>query len=330
MRDSGPPESRQTDTGQTSGCGAVALGSRDGPEEGARARPAPRWADTAESEPQSDGAGAGAGAGTRAGDGAGEAGADTDGGGALRRRERIRLALRERLPTWLQVRCGMRLRTLAALTAALLVAVAFAVYHFWTGRPQTVRAPEPEPPRAAPAGPVPTPGGRPGPSAGRSVVVDVTGKVRRPGLRTLPSGARVDDALEAAGGARPGADTSGLNRARPLVDGEQIVVGAPGVPAGQAPGAPPAAAATGAGGGAGPGTGAPGPAGGPGVPGAPVSLNSATPEQLDTLPGVGPVLARHILDYRTQHGGFRSVDELREVTGIGERRFADLRPLVRP
>ncbi len=66
------------------------------------------------------------------------------------------------------------------------------------------------------------------------------------------------------------------------------------------------------------------------APAAPVSLNTATVEQLDTLPGVGPVLARHIIDYRTQHGGFRSVDELREVNGIGDRRFADLRPLVRP
>ncbi|WP_432035521.1 helix-hairpin-helix domain-containing protein [Streptomyces cucumeris] len=252
------------------------------------------------------------------------------------RGQQFRLMVRERLPTWLQVRCGMRLRTLAALTVALLVAVAFAVHHFWTGRPQTVRAPEPEPPRAAPAGSVPTPGGRSsdgraGPGAGRSVVVDVTGKVRRPGLRTLPTGARVDDALEAAGGVRPGADTSGLNRARPLVDGEQIVVGAP---AGQAPGGgPPVAGSAGAGGAPGSGSGAvgaPGATGGPGAPGTPVSLNSATPEQLDTLPGVGPVLARHIIDYRTQHGGFRSVDELREVNGIGERRFADLRPLVGP
>ncbi|MYU15958.1 ComEA family DNA-binding protein, partial [Streptomyces sp. SID8361] len=69
---------------------------------------------------------------------------------------------------------------------------------------------------------------------------------------------------------------------------------------------------------------------GPGAPGGSISLNSATTEQLDTLPGVGPVLAQHIIDYRTQHGGFRSIDELREVNGIGERRFADLRPLVQP
>ncbi|SCF76630.1 competence protein ComEA [Streptomyces sp. Ncost-T10-10d] len=95
------------------------------------------------------------------------------------------------------------------------------------------------------------------------------------------------------------------------MDGEQIVVGAP-------PG-PPAAASTG------------GAAAGGGSPtSGPVSLNRATLEQLDTLPGVGPVLAQHIVDYRTQHGGFRSVDELREVNGIGDRRFADLQPLVGP
>ncbi|WP_244320716.1 ComEA family DNA-binding protein [Streptomyces melanosporofaciens] len=254
-----------------------------------------------------------------------EAFEDEPGDGPLRRRDRVRLALRERLPVWLQLRCGMELRTVAALAVALLAAVAFAAYHFWTGRPQTVRAPDPEPPRAAPSEPGPMPRGRLTPSGGgRTVVVDVTGKVRRPGLRKLPPGARVADALEAAGGVRPGADLSGLNRARPLVDGEQIVVGAP-------EGGPPAPGAA-----AGPAAGAPnapnGPnaPAGPGVPGGSVSLNSATAEQLDTLPGVGPVLARHILDYRTQHGGFRSIDELREVNGIGERRFADLRPLVRP
>ncbi|MEU1803275.1 ComEA family DNA-binding protein [Streptomyces sp. NPDC019937] len=256
----------------------------------------------------------------------------TGGGQALRRRDRMLPALRERLPLWLQLRCGMELRTVAALAVALVAALAFAVHHFWSGRPQTVRAPEPEPARAAAphsgpmSGPMsgPTTGARPAAGAsGRSVVVDVTGKVRRPGLRHLPPGARVADAIEAAGGARPGADTSGLNRARPLVDGEQIVVGAPAhqAPAGPAPAGPAAAPAPGSG----PGPGAPGAPGG-GV----LSLNSATAEQLDTLPGVGPVLARHILDYRTQHGGFRSIDELREVNGIGDRRFADLRPLVQP
>ncbi|OPF78207.1 hypothetical protein VT50_0219790 [Streptomyces antioxidans] len=255
----------------------------------------------------------------------------------MRRRDRAGLALRERLPMWLQLRCGMELKTVAALAVALLTAMAFAAYHFWTGRPQTVRAPDPEPPRAAPSEPGQAPGGRPTPAGGgRKVVVDVTGKVRRPGLRELPPGARVADALEAAGGVRPGADLSGLNRARPLVDGEQIVVGAPAA-------GPPAPGAAASGSNApntanAPGTAtasnapnAPAPAGpGAPAPGGSVSLNSATAEQLDTLPGVGPVLARHIIDYRTQHGGFRSIDELREVNGIGERRFADLRPLVQP
>ncbi|QLH21731.1 ComEA family DNA-binding protein [Streptomyces sp. Rer75] len=307
--DAVPVPDRRSAPGRGTGAGAAAVGSvEDGgaPSEqgagGAAGRRVPRWA-----VPE---------AADEAVDEAADETADPGGSQTLRRRDRMRLALRERLPLWLQLRCGMELRTVAALAVALVVAVAFAVYHFWSGRPQTVRAPEPEPARAA-AGP--TAGERATVGAGgRSVVVDVTGKVRRPGLRQLPSGARVADAIKAAGGARPGADTSGLNRARPLVDGEQIVVGAPAkqAPAGAAPTGP-----------------APAPGSGP-APGAPsggtISLNSATAEQLDTLPGVGPVLARHILDYRTQHGGFRSLDELREVNGIGDRRFADLRPLVQP
>lgn len=137
--------------------------------------------------------------------------------------------------------------------------------------------------------------------------------MRRPGIQHLPSGSRVADALRAAGGAREGADVTGLNQARVLTDGEQVLVG---LPAAQS-------AAAGAEGNGGSGTAQAGPA-------APVSLSTATVEQLDTLPGVGPVLAQHIIDYRTEHGGYRSVDELREVDGIGDRRFADLRPLVRP
>ncbi|PWG07010.1 DNA-binding protein, partial [Streptomyces sp. V2] len=155
------------------------------------------------------------------------------------------------------------------------------------------------------------------PSAGGEIVVDVSGKVRDPGVHRLPAGSRVVDALRAAGGVRPGADVSGLNQARFLVDGEQVAVGVPGAVGG-------AGGVSGSGGVAG-GGGAAG--GGAGVP---VSLGTATVEQLDALPGVGPVLAQHILDYRTQHGGFRSVDELRQVNGIGERRFSELRELVRP
>jgi competence protein ComEA len=154
-----------------------------------------------------------------------------------------------------------------------------------------------------------------GASVGPDIVVDVSGKVRDPGIHRLPAGSRVEDALRAAGGVRPGTRTDTLNRARFLVDGEQVVVGGPAPPAG-----PGGAAGTAPGGSA-------GTAAGPPVP---VSLNTATLEQLDTLPGVGPVLAQHIIDHRVRNGGFRSVDELREVNGIGDRRFADLRNLVRP
>ncbi|MFF2436492.1 helix-hairpin-helix domain-containing protein [Streptomyces sp. NPDC058107] len=241
--------------------------------------------------------------------------------------ERLGPAVRERLPMWLQLRCGLEPRTLAALAVVLVAAAVFAVVHFWSARPQSVRAPDPvsegaHAPESDPridggvdrAGtPDPSPGPPPTGGAGGRIVVDVSGKVRRPGIYPLPSGARVADALRAAGGVRTGVDLTGLNRARVLMDGEQVVVGAP-------PG-PQAFGATG-------GT-APGGAGAGATTG-PVSLNSATVEQLDTLPGVGPVLAQHIVDYRTQHGGFRSVGELREVNGIGDRRFADLQPLVRP
>ncbi|MER5361730.1 ComEA family DNA-binding protein [Streptomyces sp. NPDC002785] len=216
----------------------------------------------------------------------------------------------------------MESKSLAALAVVLITAAAFAAVHFWSARPHSVRAPDPveEAAHARTSAPAPDGAGVPEPSPGPPtttgpgghIVVDVSGKVRRPGIHQLPSGARVADALRAAGGARPGVDLAGLNRARVLMDGEQIVVGAP-------PGLP---ATSGTGGDA---------AGGSGSPTTgPVSLNRATVEQLDTLPGVGPVLAQHIIDYRTQHGGFRSVDELREVNGIGDRRFADLQPLVGP
>ncbi len=230
------------------------------------------------------------------------------------------------MPLWLQTRCGLERRSVVALSAVLLVAAAFAAQHFWSGRTEPVRAPEVV--RAA----VPygeehggTQEAAPGSSAaardpvgaaGAAIVVDVSGKVREPGIHRLPAGSRVADALRAAGGVRPGTDTEGLNRARLLVDGEQVVVGAP-----------PAVAGPGVAGG---GPGAVGSGGAAAGATTPVGLNTATLEQLDTLPGVGPVLAQHIIDYRTQHGGFRSVDELREVNGIGDRRFADLQNLVRP
>ncbi|MFE0373299.1 helix-hairpin-helix domain-containing protein [Streptomyces tendae] len=255
----------------------------------------------------------------------GDADIDDTGGATPAWRERTGQALRERMPLWLQTRCGLERRSVAALTVLLVVAAVFAVQHFWSGRTQSVAAPEvvreaaaygagKPGPTAAERAPTGEPGSKTPPTAtaGPEIVVDVGGKVRKPGIHSLPAGSRVADALRAAGGVRPGTKTDGLNRARFLVDGEQVIVGAP-APAPR-PGAGPAPSGP---------TGAAGPA-------APVSLNTATTDQLDTLPGVGPVLAQHIIDYRTQHGGFRSVDELREVNGIGERRFADLRDLVRP
>jgi competence protein ComEA len=275
--------------------------------------------------------------------GRGPKGENAGAGPAPRRRGwRAGQAALERLPMWVQLRCGLEPRTLGALAVVLVVAVVLAVQHFWTARPQSVRAPGTvRAGAAAPAGATGdgAPGGVPGtlpetlvskpsPSAAAArVVVDVGGKVGRPGVVRLAAGSRVADALRAAGGVEPGADLTGLNRARLLVDGEQVLVDSPAPPGGPAAlggPAPPAMGRTGVGGiGVGADTGAAAGAGGI------VSLNSATPDQLDTLPGVGPVLAQHIIDYRTQHGGFRSVDELREVKGIGDGRFADLQPLVR-
>lgn len=244
---------------------------------------------------------AGPGPAVRAGEPArGEAVAPSEGrevpGGALRW-----LAVRERLPLWLHTRCGVEPRTVVAVSVVLVVAVGFAAQQYGAARPRPVTAPAVVAPAAA-ALPAPT-AARAGPGAG-PILVDVSGKVRDPGVRKLPPGSRVEDALAAAGGVRPGTDTTGLNRARVLMDGEQVLVGAP---------APPPLP-----------TGRGGPASGP------LSLGTATAEQLDGLPGVGPVLAQHIVDFRTVRGGFRSVEELRQVNGIGERRFADLRELVRP
>jgi len=146
------------------------------------------------------------------------------------------------------------------------------------------------------------------PSPTTSVVVYVTGKVRRPGVLSLVTGSRVADAIEAAGGVRPGAKPGAVNLARRLVDGEQIVVGSPtpmtpgdGSVAGTAAGS----AASGL-----------------------ISLNSATAEQLNGLPGVGDVLAARIIEFREAHGGFQSVDQLREVSGVGEKRFSEMKDRV--
>ncbi len=202
--------------------------------------------------------------------------------------------------SWRQARIdpGRPGATALALVAALAAVV--AAVGVWSERPRS------EP---VPALPAVTVGDTAAPTASAApagpLVVSVSGKVRRPGLVEVPDGSRVADAVKAAGGALPGADLTGLNLARKVIDGEQVAVGLPAT----------ADAPTG-GGAAAPTT------------GGKVDLNSATAAQLDTLPGMGPVTVQKILDWRTKNGRFARVDQLREIDGIGERRFAQLRELV--
>jgi competence protein ComEA len=157
-------------------------------------------------------------------------------------------------------------------------------------------------------------------------VVHVAGAVRRPGVYRLPAGARVQEAVRRAGGARPGANVNGINLAAKVVDGQQVVVpsrtpSGSGAASAAGPAGPAGATAAGAAGGGAVGGAAAGP---------PVSLNSATAEQLDTLDGVGPATAQKIIAWRTQHGGFRSVADLGQVPGIGPKKLAALRDRVQP
>lgn len=200
---------------------------------------------------------------------------------------------------------GVRVLALAGLLAAAVAGV-----YLWTSRPSSQPVPQAAVrPAAAKQATAPAPPGEPSPSTSpATVTVDVAGKVHHPGVVTLPAGARVIDAIDKAGGIRHGAKTETLNLARKVVDGEQILVGITVTPS---PSPDPAMSA------------------GASSPGGVVDLNTATATELDRLPGVGPVLAQRIVDYRTQHGGFRSVDELRQVSGIGDAKYADLKALVR-
>jgi competence protein ComEA len=141
------------------------------------------------------------------------------------------------------------------------------------------------------------------------LVVDVAGAVRRPGLYRLRQGSRVADAVARAGGATGKAALDGVNLAAPLADGEQVVVPS------RVPGGAVAPAASGT---------------SPAATSGPVSLRTATAEQLDALPGIGPVTAQKIVDYRTKHGAFHSVDELDAISGIGPAKLDQLRDLVVP
>ena len=143
-----------------------------------------------------------------------------------------------------------------------------------------------------------------GRAARQELVVDVVGAVRRPGLHRVAQGARIADAVASAGGATAKAELALVNLAAPLADGEQVVVPVRGAAAASA-GGPPSAAA-------------------------PLDLNTATPEQLDALPGIGPATAAKIIGFRQAHGPFRSVDELDAVPGIGPSRIEQLKGLVLP
>ncbi len=198
----------------------------------------------------------------------------------------------------------------AVTVVALVLCAALALTCWWLVRsdPEEVAAPQvaaplvdvpsSEPLVESPA--VAVPG-----EASTEVTVDVAGKVRRPGIAVLPAGSRVIDALKAAGGARRGIDLTSLNLARPLVDGEQVLVGVAVVPG--------TAAAT-----------------EPGVtdPSALVNINTADQATLETLPGIGPVTAESIIGWRSEHGGFTAVDELLEVDGIGDATLEQLAPHV--
>lgn len=191
---------------------------------------------------------------------------------------------------WRDLELNASSRALAGLGAVcvvLLVVTAWALM-----RPRPAPAPAPAAPLPVTALPSPTPSG---------IVVDVGGRVRRPGLVTVPLGSRVADAVRAAGGALRPRDLALLNLAAKVSDGQLLLVGVAGAPAG----ADPTSASSG-----------------------PVNLNTATVDQLDSLPGIGPVLAQRIIDWRTANGGFHSVRDLDQVSGIGDSTYAELEPLV--
>ncbi|MET8382103.1 ComEA family DNA-binding protein [Streptosporangium canum] len=230
--------------------------------------------------------------------------------------EALRTAVAAQAPMLAPGRPGLRLLLLIALIAVMIGGV-----YAWRSQPE----PEPLAPPPPVSGPsLLTPASALSPQSGSAqsgslqsgsaqsgssrpgtlieVTIHVTGKVRRPGVITLPAGSRITDAVRAAGGVRKGASTGPLNLARKLVDGEQIIVGAAGPAAAAPPTADPAPIV--------------------------LDLNTATPQQLEQLPGVGEVLARRIVEYRDGHGGFRTVEQLREVSGIGDRKYAEIREKV--
>lgn len=198
---------------------------------------------------------------------------------------------------------------IAVGAAAVLAAVLTGVWVL-SARPHRIPAAVPLAVQSAPATHESGSRAAPTPTSAAEVVVDVAGKVHRPGLVRVPSGSRAYDAVRAAGGPLPGVNLDSINLAARVSDGEQLVVGT-------APSAQSAPAT--------PGSGA---AGSSGPRAGPVDLNAADAEQLQTLPGIGPVLAQHILDWRGAHGRFTAVEQLQQVTGIGPAKYASLKSLV--
>lgn len=197
---------------------------------------------------------------------------------------------------------GLQLGPVHLAVVAVVAALAVGLAAWWAVRDQAEAVPVAP---VVPAESSPSPLAAVSPtSATAELVVDVAGKVRRPGIAVLPAGSRVVDALEAAGGASRGVDLTSLNLARPVVDGEQILVGVAPV------------------------DGVAGSLGDAPSGGTLVNLNTADQATLETLPGVGPVTAGSILAWRTDNGGFTAVDELLEVDGIGEATLEDIAPLV--
>lgn len=208
---------------------------------------------------------------------------------------------------------GLTPAAAAGLVVLMLAALVLAGLWWWQSRARPAEVPSVlarGPSVASSVGPVPT--ASPGSAPGLALVVHVVGLVVRPGVVRVPDGSRVADAIRAAGGLRPGARGITLNLARRLVDGEQLVVSRGAARAGEGQGGAAVTASQSA-----------------TVGDGPLDLNSATLEQLESLPGVGPVLAGRIVEWRVAHGRFSSVEELGEVTGVGDKTLANLAPRLR-
>jgi competence protein ComEA len=210
--------------------------------------------------------------------------------------------IRERL-------AGLERRELVGVMALGALVVGGALFWYARSLPSAVRL-EASMPQAVRPGGVGAAAASPSPSPG-IVVVYVSGWVRHPGVYEFQAGQRVIDAIKRAGGVRMGADVSGINLAALLTDAMQISVAKRGPPR-----AGPAGSGTSVG------------AGATGADDGVVNLNTATVDQLDSLPGIGPTLAQRIIDYREAHGPFRTVEDLLNVSGIGDKKFADLRAKV--